>query len=205
MRHSIAGGQSSEWIGLPAASSQHLPAPSETTCTSLDLGVNEIHEFVTDVPGSQLRCPTGRQPLPVGGFLSDRHGFASHRPLFRILLRTTLKVRLAKRQRQHSIPPLNLEKFKEEKAVQFAAEVTNRFTALEAAQDDVTLESVWKGIKAVLLEVVRETIGCVKSQKKTKSISDETFAAIREKRETKGKDKNRYQELQADVLGTHSG
>ena len=49
------------------------------------------------------------------------------------LLLVTLKVRLAKRQRQYSIPPLNLEELKEDKAVQFAAEVTNRFTALEAA------------------------------------------------------------------------
>jgi len=49
-----------------------------------------------------------------------------------------LKVRLAKRQRQHSIPPLNLEELKEEKAVQSAAEVANRFMALEAAQDEVT-------------------------------------------------------------------
>jgi len=53
------------------------------------------------------------------------------------LLVATLKVRLAKRQRQHSIPPLNLEELKEEKVVQFAAEVTSRFTALEATQDDI--------------------------------------------------------------------
>jgi len=46
------------------------------------------------------------------------------------LLVAMLKVRLAKRQRQHSIPPLNLEELKEDKAVQFAAEVTNKFTAL---------------------------------------------------------------------------
>jgi len=46
------------------------------------------------------------------------------------LLVATLKVRLVKRQRQHSIPPISLEELKEEKAVQFAAEVTNRFTAL---------------------------------------------------------------------------
>jgi len=44
------------------------------------------------------------------------------------LLLATLKVRLGKRQRQNSIPPLNLEKLKGNKAVQFAAEVTNRFT-----------------------------------------------------------------------------
>ena len=50
------------------------------------------------------------------------------------LLMATLKVRLGKRHRQHSIPPPNLEELKEDKAVQFAAEVTNRFTALEAAQ-----------------------------------------------------------------------
>jgi len=51
------------------------------------------------------------------------------------LLVATLKVRLGKRQRQNSIPPLNLvlEELKEDKAVQFAAEVANRFTALEAA------------------------------------------------------------------------
>ena len=53
------------------------------------------------------------------------------------LLVATLKVRLAKRQRQHSIPPLNLEELKEDKAVQFAAEVTSSFTALEATQDDI--------------------------------------------------------------------
>jgi len=61
------------------------------------------------------------------------------------LLVATLKVRLAKRQRQHSIPPLNLEELNEDKAVQFAAEVANRFTALEAAQNEVTPEDLWKG------------------------------------------------------------
>jgi len=39
----------------------------------------------------------------------------------------------------------------------------------------------------------------VKSQKKKKWISDETYAAIREKREAKDKDNNRYQELKAEV------
>jgi len=57
----------------------------------------------------------------------------------------TLKVRLAKRQ--HSIPPLNLEELKVEKALQ----VTNRFMALEAAQDEVTPEDLWKSTKTVLL------------------------------------------------------
>ena len=80
----------------------------------------------------------------------------------------------------------------EDKAVQFAAEVTNRFTALEAAQNEVTPEDLWKGTKTVLLEVTRETIGSVKSQKKEKWISDETYAAVREKRKAKGKYKNRY-------------
>ena len=61
------------------------------------------------------------------------------------MLVATVKIRLAKRQRQHSIPPLNLEELKEEKAVQFAAEVSNRFTALEAAHDEVTPEDRWKG------------------------------------------------------------
>jgi len=35
------------------------------------------------------------------------------------LIMATVKV--SKRQKQHSIPPLNLEELKEEKAVQFAA------------------------------------------------------------------------------------
>jgi len=108
------------------------------------------------------------------------------------LLVATLKVRLVKRQRQHSIPPISLEELKEEKAVQFAAEVTNRITALEAAQNEVTPEDRWKGTKTVMLEVARETIGSVRSQKKKKWISYETCAAIREKIEAKSKDKNRY-------------
>jgi len=77
--------------------------------------------------------------------------------------------------------------------------VTNRFTVLEAAQNEVTPEDPCKGTKTVLLEVARETIGSVESQKKKKWIYDETYAAIREKREAKGKDKNRYQELKAEV------
>ena len=56
----------------------------------------------------------------------------------------TVKAKLAKRQSQHRISPLKLEELKEGKAVEFAAEVTNRFTALEAARD-VTPEDVWKG------------------------------------------------------------
>ena len=102
-------------------------------------------------------------------------------------------------QRQYSILPLNLEELKEDKAVQFAAEVTNRFMALKDAQNEVTSEDLWKGTKTVLLEVARETIGSVKSQKKKKWISYATYAAIREKREAKGKDKKRYQELKAEV------
>jgi len=44
--------------------------------------------------------------------------------------------------------------------------VTNRFTALEAALNEVTPEDLWKGTKTVLLEVARETIGSIKSQRK---------------------------------------
>jgi len=47
--------------------------------------------------------------------------------------------------------------------------------------------------------VARETVGYVKSQKKKKWISDDSYAVIREKREAKGKYKNRYQELKAEV------
>jgi len=74
------------------------------------------------------------------------------------LLVATVKVRLAKRQRQHSIPPLNLEELKGEKAVQFAVEESNRCTALEAAHNEVTPEDLSKGTKTILLEVARETI-----------------------------------------------
>jgi len=85
----------------------------------------------------------------------------------------TMKVRLDKRQRQHSIPPMNLEELKEDKAVQFAAEVTDRFTALPAALNDLMSEDIWKSTKTVLLDVARETIGSVKSQERKKWISDE--------------------------------
>jgi len=54
--------------------------------------------------------------------------------------------------------------------------VSNRFTALEAARDEVTPEDLWKGTKTVLLEVATETIGSVKSQKKKNWISDDTYA-----------------------------
>jgi len=94
---------------------------------------------------------------------------------------------------------MNLVELKEDTAVQFAAEVTNSFTALEAARNEVTLEDLWKGTKTVLLEVAREKIGSVKSQKKMKLISDKSYAAIKEKRGAKGKDKNRYQDLKAEV------
>ena len=70
---------------------------------------------------------------------------------------------------------------------------------MEAAQNEVTPEDLSKGTKTVLLEVARKTIGSVKSQRKKKWISDATYAAIREKREAKGKDKKRYQELKAEV------
>jgi len=84
------------------------------------------------------------------------------------LLVATVKARLAKRQRQHNIPPLNIEELKKEKTAQFTADVSNRFTALEAAHDEVTPEDLWKGTTTVLLEVARETIGSVTSQKKKK-------------------------------------
>ena len=69
-----------------------------------------------------------------------------------------LKVRLGKRQRQNSIPPLILEELKEDKAVQFAAEVTNRLTALEAAQNEVTPEDLWKGTKTVPVSYTHLTL-----------------------------------------------
>ena len=63
--------------------------------------------------------------------------------IFKVAAATILDFKNWKRQRQNSIPPLNLEELKEEKAVQFATEVTNRFMALEAAQDEVTPEDLW--------------------------------------------------------------
>ena len=86
------------------------------------------------------------------------------------MLAETLKVRLTKRQREHSILRLNLEELKEDKAVQFAAEVTNKFKVLEAAENEVNTEDLCKFTKAVLPGLARETIGSVKSQKKKKCI-----------------------------------
>jgi len=71
------------------------------------------------------------------------------------------------------------------KAVQFATEVTNRFTALEAAQNVVTPEYLWKNTNTVLLEVARDMNGSIKSQKNKKWISDETFAGKTEKQKAK--------------------
>jgi len=48
------------------------------------------------------------------------------------------------------------------------------------------------GTKTALLELAREMIRWVKSLKEKAWISVETFAAIREKREAKGREKNRY-------------
>jgi len=58
--------------------------------------------------------------------------------------------------------------------------------ALEVAQDEVTPEDLWKGTKTVLLEVARKRLD-VSGCKKKKWISNETFAAIREKGKQKAK------------------
>jgi len=66
-----------------------------------------------------------------------------------------------------------------------APTMTNRFTALEASQNEVTPEDLWN-TKTVLLEVAREMIGSVKSQKKKKWISDDTQqSGKREKQKAK--------------------
>jgi len=39
--------------------------------------------------------------------------------------------------------------------------------AVEAAQDEVTPEDLWKGTKTVQLEVARETIGFIKLQRRS--------------------------------------
>ena len=49
---------------------------------------------------------------------------------FSCYLPNWVKLYIYKLHNTHSIPPLNLEELKEDKAVQFAAEVTNRFTAV---------------------------------------------------------------------------
>ena len=71
--------------------------------------------------------------------------------------------------------------------------------ALEAAQDKVTPEDLWKGTKTVLLEVARETVGSVKLQKEKEMDIWWDFRSNQEMTEAKGKDKNRYQELKAEV------
>ena len=59
------------------------------------------------------------------------------------------------------------------------------FSALEAAQNKVTPEDLWKGTKTVLLEMDRETVLSVKSQKQTKWISDETYSSNQGKERSK--------------------
>ena len=49
---------------------------------------------------------------------------------------------------------------------------------MEAAQNEVTPEDLWKGTKTVLLEMARETIASVK-----------TYAAIREREKQKSRHK----------------
>ena len=65
------------------------------------------------------------------------------------LLVATLKVRLAKRQ--HTISPLNLEELKEEKAVQFATEMTNRLIALSTTVATLVLSLVISLLKSGML------------------------------------------------------
>ena len=47
-----------------------------------------------------------------------------------------MKIRLAKPEKQNRIPPLNLEELKGDNAVQFAAEVSNKFSVLEALREE---------------------------------------------------------------------
>ena len=115
------------------------------------------------------------------------------------LLVATVKVKVAKTDKQHRVPPLNLEALKDGKAAQFAAEVPNRFSVLEALKEEKMPDELWKSTKEVLLEAARETLGSTKAVKKKTWISDETFSLIKEKREAKGKDINRYRQLKADV------
>ena len=94
-----------------------------------------------------------------------------------------MKVRLCKRQRQNSIPPLNLEELKEDKAVQFAAEVTSRFTASEAAQNEVTQKIFGKVPRKSCWRWPEKRLDPSSRRRKR----NETYAAIREKREAKGR------------------
>ena len=110
-----------------------------------------------------------------------------------------MKIKLAKPPEQERIPPLNLEELKDDKAAQFAIEVSNKFSVLEAMKDEKTPEDLWKNTKEILLEVARETVGTAKVGKKKTWISDETFALIKEKREVKNHNIDRYRELKADV------
>jgi len=67
----------------------------------------------------------------------------------------------------------------------------NPYKAEQCVQLDVTKNrNPWKCSK---------NTHCQLSQKKKKWISDATYTAIREKREAKGKDKKRYQELKVEV------
>ena len=67
------------------------------------------------------------------------------------LLVATLKVRLGKRQRQNSIPPLNLEELKEDKAVQFRVDKQQQLEGMCTELEAVNL----KGNSRQLFQTVK--------------------------------------------------
>jgi hypothetical protein len=115
------------------------------------------------------------------------------------LLVASMKIRLAKPEKQNRIPPLNLEELKGDKAVQYATEVSNKFSVLEALREEKSPEDLWKNTKEILLEVASEILGSTMATKKKTWISAETFSLIKEKRESKNQDISRYRVLKADV------
>jgi len=113
------------------------------------------------------------------------------------LLVATMKIRLHGKKHQSEVIPLNLEELIN--AMKYEIEVSNRFDALEAIQEEKTPEDMWKNTKTVLLDVANDIIGKVKKNRKKNWITEETIRLIEEKRAEKGKDTSKYKQLKAEV------
>jgi len=82
-----------------------------------------------------------------------------------------------------------------QKSEVYSIEIDNRYEALEKEQQERTPEELWKEIKVTLLESAETTISYKMRQKQKPWIIDETLEMIREKREAKTWDKEKYKKL----------
>ena len=94
---------------------------------------------------------------------------------------------------------LNLEELRDEKAVEYAVRVANRYEALENLSEERTPEVLWQSLQSVLLEEADKTVGYVGKKQWNTWITDDTRKLIQDKREAKQRDQVRYKELKTEV------